>query len=131
MQYPILLFLILCLLNGCASGKFSVNEGIARFSIPFNWPGPPDKELPSKEPVIKEPVSQEPVIKEPVSKIEGVYVDMPKADLYGLFTAPQLQDYRKEGNEEWITFSAWVTEESTDTVTFYLLDGKVKDWQNR
>ena len=37
--------LILFLLNGCASGKFSLYEGTAKFEIPLDWPGPQKKEL--------------------------------------------------------------------------------------
>ena len=41
--------LILFLLNGCASGKFSVYEGIAKFSIPFDFPDMERQELRRKK----------------------------------------------------------------------------------
>lgn len=57
-----------------------------------------------------------------------VYVAMPKEALYKVFTPLQQKGYYKEGAEEWIIFSGWTTEESGDTVTFYLKDNKVKGW---
>lgn len=58
-----------------------------------------------------------------------VYKGMPKEDLYKVFTDLTRKDYRQEGNEEWITFSDWTTEESGDLITFHLVDGKVEGWQ--
>lgn len=59
-----------------------------------------------------------------------VYVGMPKEDLYKTgFTELLQKDYHKEGNEEWITFSNWTTEERGDLITFHLVDGKVVDWE--
>ncbi len=47
---PILLsILILFLLTGCASGLLSVNEGVAKFSIPFDFPKTQEQELREKK----------------------------------------------------------------------------------
>jgi len=65
-----------------------------------------------------------------VTELGVVYVGMPKEDLEKIgFTEHSQKGYYKEGNEEWITFSNWVTEESGDLITFYLVDGKVKGWR--
>ena len=59
-----------------------------------------------------------------------VYVGMPKEDLYKTgFTRYMQKGYRQEGNEEWITFLDYMTEEPGDTITFYLKDGKVAGWK--
>lgn len=59
-----------------------------------------------------------------------VYVGMPKEDLEKAgFTEHSQKGYYKKGNEEWLTFSDWMTEESGDLITFYLVDGKVKGWK--
>ena len=57
-----------------------------------------------------------------------VYVGMPKKALYEVYTKHQQKGYYKDGNEEWIAFSEWMTEEPGDKITFYLKDGKVKGW---
>jgi PBP1b-binding outer membrane lipoprotein LpoB len=41
--------LILFLLSGCASGKFSVNGGKAQLSIPFDFPNMEEQELRRKK----------------------------------------------------------------------------------
>ena len=91
-------------------GRLSVKDGVAKFSVPFDWPRSQEKGL--------------------ANQLELVYVGMSKSELMRVFTGFQQRSFHKEGNEEWVTFSDWETEESTDTVTFYLLDGKVRDWQN-
>ena len=59
-----------------------------------------------------------------------VYEGMPKEDLYKTgFTEYLQKDYRREGNDEWITFSDWTTNERGDLITFRLKDGKVVDWE--
>lgn len=59
-----------------------------------------------------------------------VYVGMPKEDLYKTgFTEYLQKDYRQEGNEEWITFLDYSTEERGDLITFHLVDGKVRGWE--
>lgn len=59
-----------------------------------------------------------------------VYVGMPKEDLYKTgFTELMQKDYHKDGNEEWITFLDYSTEEHGDLITFHLTDGKVVDWE--
>lgn len=58
-----------------------------------------------------------------------VYEGMPKEKLYETgFTELLQKGYRQEGNDEWITFSDWTTEERGDLITFHLKDGKVVDW---
>lgn len=57
-----------------------------------------------------------------------VYVGMSKKDLYKVFTPLQQKGYYKKNNEEWIIFSDWMTEESKDKITFYLVNEKVKGW---
>ncbi len=60
-----------------------------------------------------------------------VYVGMPKDDLEQAgYTADLQQDCRKQGSEEWLTFSDWTTETPNDTVTFHIVDDKVHDWHN-
>ena len=66
-----------------------------------------------------------------VPQLGIVYVGMPKEDLekagYDELTP---KGYRKEGNEEWITYLNWANPEK-DTVTFYIVDGKVKGWKEQ
>jgi hypothetical protein len=57
------------------------------------------------------------------------YVGMPKESLYQIFHELQQKGYRKDGSDEWITFSDWTTEEKGDRITFYLVNGKVKEWE--
>jgi hypothetical protein len=129
--YLIRIILISFVLSGCASGQFSVNEGTARFSLPFDWPGQQDEQIITDELSSPEPSSEEPISNSSVSTIKGIYVGMSKTELYKLFSASQLEDYRKQGNQEWITFSAGAEREPTDTVEFYLVGGKVKDYKSR
>lgn len=58
-----------------------------------------------------------------------VYVGMPKEELYKVYT--NQKGYYKEDNEEWISFSDWMTDESGDLISFYLKDGKVKGWKDK
>jgi len=110
MNFIHLLILVLFLISGCGLGRVSVKDGVAKFSMPFDWPRSQEKDL--------------------ASQLELVHVGMSKSDLLKAFTGFKQRGSQKEGNEEWITFSNWATEGPTDTVTFYLLDGKVRDWQN-
>ena len=65
-----------------------------------------------------------------VTELGVVYVGMPKEYLEKAgYTDLMQKGYRKEGDEEWITFLSWNTEESDDLVTFYIVDGKVKGWK--
>ncbi|MBU4377147.1 MAG: hypothetical protein KKD29_06725 [Candidatus Omnitrophica bacterium] len=54
-----------------------------------------------------------------------VYVGMPKESLYQVFSDLQQKDYRKDSQDEWITFTDWTTKKSGDLITFHLKDGKV------
>ena len=49
MKHLLLPILILFLLSGCASGRLSVNEGKAKFAIPFDFPNSPEQELRDKK----------------------------------------------------------------------------------
>jgi hypothetical protein len=108
MNYLNIAILVLFLLSGCASGNFSVYEGRAKFSIPFDWPKPQKKGL--------------------LNQLDLVYVGMSKPDLYELFGGFKLRGHQEEGNQEWITFSTQEKGGARDSVTFYLLDGKVIEW---
>jgi hypothetical protein len=89
------------------------------------WDG---KRFTLKETVIKaEDIPEH--IKILAPEIGAVYEGMPREDLYKVFTDLQQKDYRKEGNEEWITFSDWTTEERGDLITFHLVDGRVEGWE--
>jgi len=104
-----LTILLLFLSSGCSLGRFSVNEGTAKFSIPFDWPKSQKQDL--------------------ASKSDAAYVGMSKSELYKVFAEFSQKGYRKEGDKEWITFSAKEAGESKDTVTFYLVGSKVKYWE--
>lgn len=54
MKNLILLILVLFLLGGCASGKFSATGGKAKFSIPFDFPHPKEQNQDSREKKITE-----------------------------------------------------------------------------
>lgn len=68
-------------------------------------------------------------VKKLATEMGYVYEGMPKEGLYKVFSDLQQKDYRKVGNEEWITFSDWTTEEPGDLITFHLVDGKIKGWE--
>lgn len=88
-----------------------MRESTPKYTIPFEWP------------------TQQ---KQKLSKYKGiVYERMPLRALYRAFDKALEKSHRKEGNQEWITFINWTTEEPADLVTFYLLDGKVKGWEER
>jgi len=53
---------------------------------------------------------------------------MTKKELYKLFGKYYKRGYKKEGNEEWITFRDWI-KGGTKTVTVYLKNGKVQSWK--
>lgn len=104
-----LLFLMPLLLIGCASKGFVVQEPSVRYTIPFEWP-----------------------TRQKLSKYKGiVYEGMSLQGVYRAFDKALEKSHRKEGNEEWITFINWTTEEPADLVTFYLLDGKIKGWEEK
>ena len=64
-----------------------------------------------------------------VTELGVVYVGMPKEDLAKIgYDELTQKGYRKEGDEEWITYLNWSNLEK-DLVTFYIVDGKVKDWK--
>jgi len=57
-----------------------------------------------------------------------VYYGMTREDLCDLYMHFLNQEHWREGDIEWITFSGCPTEDPTDTITFRLEYGKVKDW---
>jgi len=130
LRYSIQLILILFVLIGCASGQFSVNEGTAKLSFPFDWPGQQEEEISTGNLSSQESI-EEPIKRNSVSTIKGVYVGMSKTELYKLFSASQLRDYRKQGNQEWITFSTHAETDPIGAVDFHLVDGKVKEYNSR
>lgn len=108
MRIFLIIFACFIVLTGCASGKFSVKGGKAKYSAPFEWTDAQEQEL---------------------LKYGGmVHIGMSKEDLYNVFGEALEKGYRGKGNEEWITFSDWTTEEVGDIITFYLTDGKIKGW---
>ena len=109
MKLPLLLILLLFLLSGCAPARFSVKDGIGRFAIPFAFPQPQKQGF--------------------TRQLDLVYIGIPKTSLYKLFKKFRQTKYRKQGNQEWVTFSMRETNKSGDAATFYLSDGKVKQWQ--
>lgn len=113
---PLLLPILILFLSGCASTTVSGTFGGSKpdVSATINIPIALDQK------------------KQLVTEMGIVYVGMPKEDLAKVgFTEYSQKGYHKEGNEEWITFSDWMTEESGDLITFYLVDGKVKGWKEK
>ena len=110
----LLLPILILLLSGCASTTVSGTFGGAKpdVSATINIPITLDQR------------------KKLVTELGVVYVGMSKEDLEKVgFTEHLQKGYHRKGNEEWITFSDWMTEESGDLITFYLVDGKVKGWK--
>ena len=91
-------------------------------------PPPPQEKLP-KNTNIKE-------IKERDYNIETGFtfqrstwnVGMTKEELADAgFTEENLLDYRKKGNEEWVTFYDW-SSPGEEIITFYFVDGRLQQW---
>ncbi len=121
MKRLFMLILILFLLGGCTSERFTVKGASAKYTIPFEWP---TFQTQKEQNLAKH--------KGMIAKYKGiVYEGMPRYHLYDVFDRTLEKNYRKEGNEEWITFSNWTTEEPEDVVTFYLVNGKVKEWREK
>lgn len=67
-----------------------------------------------------------------ITELGVVYIDMPKEYLEKAgYTKLLRKGYRREGNEEWITYLNWTTEEPDDLATFYIVDEKVKGWKEK
>ncbi|MCX5679228.1 MAG: hypothetical protein NTZ95_00905 [Candidatus Omnitrophica bacterium] len=67
----------------------------------------------------------------PVSTLgadKGVYTGMPKNDLLKIYSLSHVKKYERRANEEVLVFDDIVTSNPDDTVTFYLVDGKIKSW---
>lgn len=58
----------------------------------------------------------------------GAYEGMQKNDLLKIFGLSHVKKYEKRGNEEVFVFDDILTSNPDDTVTFYLVDGRVKAW---
>ena len=72
--------------------------------------------------------------KERAKKVEAmmkaVRVGMTKEEVYKIFGRYYRRGYRKDGDEEWITFRDWVRDEPGE-ITFYLKKGRVKSWKKK
>ena len=110
MKHKLIFIFVIFLLNGCAGGVFSVNDGQARFSLPFDMPGRPGGD--GLE-----------------TALPKVYIGMQRQDLYRIFKKFNQVDYRRQYNQEWITFADWTVEGKAEKVTFHLIDAKVRSWQ--
>jgi len=60
--------------------------------------------------------------------IKKVRAGTTKEELYSIFSDFQGRAYESRGNEEWVVFMNWMTDEPGDLIIFYLKDGKVKGW---
>jgi len=97
---------------GCAAPRLSVNGGTARLAIPFDFP---------------QPMNQESGV-----DIKDVYVGMPKADLEKAGYSESLKkNYRRQDQEEWITYRNWKYDSPDGVIVFYLVNGKVMGWEER
>lgn len=111
---PLLLPILILLLSGCASTTVSGTFG----------GGKPDVSATINIPITLDQKKQL------VTEMGVVYVGMPKEDLAKVgFTEHLQKAYYRKDNEEWITFSDWMTKESGDLITFYLVDEKVRGWK--
>lgn len=64
-----------------------------------------------------------------VSQVSSaVYVSMSKEDLFKIYQRGNIKKYEKKDNEEVFVFDDRYTLSPNDTITFYLVDGKVKSW---
>ncbi len=62
--------------------------------------------------------------------VKQARIGMTKKDLYKLFGKYYRTGYRREGEEEWITFSDR-KRSAPGGITFYLQKGKVKSWERK
>jgi len=60
--------------------------------------------------------------------MEKLHRGMTKRELYLIFAGYQERGYEKSGNEEWVAFMNWLTEEPGDLIIIYLKDGRVETW---
>ena len=64
--------------------------------------------------------------------MDHVHVGMRKDELCEVFADYFQKGYRKDGNEEWITFSDQMMEgPGGDRISFYLRSGIVKGWEEK
>lgn len=57
-----------------------------------------------------------------------LYEGMTRRELYEIYPPRLHKDYNKNANEEWVVFDDILTDDLKDTITVYLVDGKVKGW---
>ena len=60
-----------------------------------------------------------------------IHVGMSKNDLLKLYPIGNLKSYARSGNTEVGTFNDILTSDPDDTVTFYLVDGKISRWDKK
>ena len=114
-----LLSILILLLVGClsASGTWTDNEGYVRAGVRVPIGSATQKK---QSPDDKD---------ENILKYGAVYKGMPREDLEEAgYTKRILIYHDRQGREEYMCFSDWLTPQYGDTVTFYILDGKVEDW---
>lgn len=56
------------------------------------------------------------------------HVGMSKDDLFKIYHRGDIRKFEERGNEEVFVFDDTLTPVPDDTITFYLIDGKVKEW---
>lgn len=59
------------------------------------------------------------------------YYGMTKEDLLKKFTTGSIKEYKRKGNKEAVVFDDVATSVYDDTITFYLVDGRVAAWDKR
>jgi len=110
MKVRFLLILVLFLLYGCSRANFCVNEGKARFSIPFE-------------------LSQG-IEDDSSAGCQTIYLGMPKEKLLKVFAGFKQKAHLKKHNQEWVTFYIQHENQKSDCIILHLVDGKLKSWRN-
>lgn len=59
------------------------------------------------------------------------YIGMKREDLLKIYTSGNIKEYKKKDNKEVVVFDDILTSKPDDTITFYLIDGKVRAWDKR
>ena len=73
-----------------------------------------------------EAASQDPVSAPQVSST--IHIGMPKEDLFKIYHRSDIKKFERRDNEEVFVFDDILTSDPDDTITFYLVDGKVKEY---
>jgi len=61
--------------------------------------------------------------------LKRVRVGMSRNDLHQALPHCRQTAYKKDGKQEWVTLSSWITEGEDESATFYLKDGRVSGWE--